>query len=114
MDIYTIIFLALAVLIFLRLRSVLGQRTHQRRRIPVTGIFLTLTAAALGAVFFDVGGASVSSARDCCIHDCCCRPSAAPPALSTATPSSSRARQSASRASTLPNSGQRAARMRGA
>ena len=57
MDIYTIIFLALAVLIFLRLRSVLGQRTHQRGRIPVTGILLTLTAAALGAVFFDVGGA---------------------------------------------------------
>ena len=57
MDIYTIIFLALAVFIFLRLRSVLGQRTHQRRRIPVTGILLTLTAAALGAVSFDVGGA---------------------------------------------------------
>jgi endonuclease YncB( thermonuclease family) len=56
-DIYTIIFLALTVLIFLRLRSVLGQRSHQRRRIPVTGILLTLTAAALGAVFFDVGGA---------------------------------------------------------
>jgi endonuclease YncB( thermonuclease family) len=56
-DIYAIIFLALAVLIFLRLDSVLGQRTPQRRRIPVTGILLTLTAAALGAVFFDVGGA---------------------------------------------------------
>ena len=56
-DIYAIIFLALAVVIYLRLRSVLGQRTHQRRRIPVTGILLTLTAAALGAVFFDVGGA---------------------------------------------------------
>jgi endonuclease YncB( thermonuclease family) len=56
-DFYTIIFLALAVFIFLRLRSVLGQRTHQRRRIPVTGILLTLTAAALGAVFFNVGGA---------------------------------------------------------
>lgn len=35
MDIYTIIFLALAVFIFLRLRSVLGQRTGQERR-PVT------------------------------------------------------------------------------
>ena len=58
MDIYTIVFLALAVFIFLRLRSVLGQRTHQRRRIPVTGILLTLTAATLGAVFFDVGGAN--------------------------------------------------------
>src|ERR1700751_5562446 len=30
-DIYTIIFLALAVLIFLRLRSVLGQRTGRER-----------------------------------------------------------------------------------
>ena len=29
-DIYTIIFLALAVFIFLRLRSVLGQRTGSR------------------------------------------------------------------------------------
>ena len=57
MEFYTIIFLALAVFIFLRLHSVLGQRTHQRRRIPVTGILLTLTAAALGAVYFDVGGA---------------------------------------------------------
>jgi endonuclease YncB( thermonuclease family) len=56
-DFYTIIFLALAVFIFLRLRSVLGQRTHQRRRIPVTGILLILTAAALGAVYFDVGSA---------------------------------------------------------
>jgi endonuclease YncB( thermonuclease family) len=57
MDIYSIIFLALGIFIFLRLRSVLGQRTHQRRRIPVTGILLTLTAAALGAVFFDVASA---------------------------------------------------------
>ena len=57
MEFYTIIFLALAVFIFLRLHSVLGQRTHQRRRIPVTGLLLTLTAAALGAVYFDVGGA---------------------------------------------------------
>lgn len=31
MDIYTIIFLALAVFIFLRLRSVLGQRTGNER-----------------------------------------------------------------------------------
>ena len=30
-DIYTIIFLALAVFIFLRLRSVLGQRTGRER-----------------------------------------------------------------------------------
>ncbi|WP_204351172.1 hypothetical protein, partial [Serratia marcescens] len=32
MDIYTIIFLALAVFIFLRLRSVLGQRTGSERQ----------------------------------------------------------------------------------
>jgi endonuclease YncB( thermonuclease family) len=56
-DIYTIIFLALAVFIFLRLRSVLGQRTGSERPPYVTGILLTLTAAALGAVFFDVSGA---------------------------------------------------------
>ena len=31
MDIYTIIFLALAVFIFVRLRSVLGQRTGNER-----------------------------------------------------------------------------------
>ena len=31
MDIYTIIFLALAVFIFLRLRNVLGQRTGNER-----------------------------------------------------------------------------------
>ena len=37
--------------------GLLHQKAHQRRRIPVTGILLTLTAAALGAVFFDVGGA---------------------------------------------------------
>ena len=49
--------LALAVVIFLRLRSVLGQRTGSERPSYVTGILLTLTAAALGAVFFDVGGA---------------------------------------------------------
>jgi endonuclease YncB( thermonuclease family) len=58
MDISTVIFLALAVLVFVRLYSVLGQRTHQRRRIPVTGVLLTLTAVAFGAVFFDVGGAN--------------------------------------------------------
>ena len=57
MDIYAIIFLALAILIYLRLRSVLGQQTHQRRRIPVTGILLTLTAAALVAVSLEVGSA---------------------------------------------------------
>ncbi len=57
-DIYTIIFLVLTVLISLRLRSVLGQRIHRQGRIPVTGILLTLTAAALGAVIFDVGGAN--------------------------------------------------------
>jgi len=33
-DIYTIIFLALAVFIFLRLRSVLGQRTRERSGPP--------------------------------------------------------------------------------
>src|SRR5262245_1203820 len=53
-DTYNIIFLALAVLSLLRLRSVLGQRTHHRSRIPVTGSLLTLTAVALAAVFFDV------------------------------------------------------------
>ena len=58
MDIYTIIFAALAVFIFLRLRSVLGQRTVSERPPYVTGILLTLTAVALGAVFFDVGGAN--------------------------------------------------------
>jgi hypothetical protein len=60
MDIYIIIFLALAVFIFLRLRYVLGQRTLSERSpsIPLTGILLTLTAAALGAVFFDVGRAN--------------------------------------------------------
>jgi len=59
-DIYTIIFAALAVFIFLRLRSVLGQRTGNEwpRAIPVTGILLTLTAAALGAVFFDMSSAT--------------------------------------------------------
>jgi endonuclease YncB( thermonuclease family) len=56
-DIYAIIFLALAVVIYLRLRSVLGQHTHQRGRIPVTGILLTVTAAALGAVSLDVSSA---------------------------------------------------------
>ncbi|WP_197033646.1 thermonuclease family protein [Bradyrhizobium sp. URHD0069] len=58
MDFYTIIFLALAVFIFLRLRSVLGQRTGSERSPYVTGSLLTLTAAALGAVFFDVGRAN--------------------------------------------------------
>ena len=33
------------------------QKAHQPWRIPVTGILLTLTAAASGAVFFDVGRA---------------------------------------------------------
>ena len=38
-DIYTIIFLALAVFIFLRLRSVLGQRTgRERPPYPTDGI----------------------------------------------------------------------------
>jgi micrococcal nuclease len=57
-DIYTIIFAALAVVICLRLRSVLGQHTGSEwpSAIPVTGILLTLTAAALGAVVFDLGG----------------------------------------------------------
>jgi endonuclease YncB( thermonuclease family) len=63
MDVYTITFLVLAVFIFLRLRSVLGQRVHQRGRIPVTGILLTLTAAALGAVFFDLGSTKRYPAR---------------------------------------------------
>ncbi len=37
-DIYTIIFLALAVFIFIRLRIVLGQRTG-RERPPTTPLF---------------------------------------------------------------------------
>ena len=57
MDIYTIIFLALAVVICLRLRSVLGQHTVSEGPPYLTGILLTLTAAALGAVIFDVGDA---------------------------------------------------------
>jgi len=56
MDIYTVVFLALAVLLFLRLRSVLGQRTRQRGLITVTGVLLTVAAAALGALFFHVVG----------------------------------------------------------
>jgi endonuclease YncB( thermonuclease family) len=56
-DIYTIIFAGLTVFIVLRLCSVLGQRIHQRGWIPVTRILLTLTVAAFGVVFFDIGGA---------------------------------------------------------
>ena len=68
MDIYTIIFLALAVVICLRLRSVLGQHTVSEGPPYLTGILLTLTAAALGAVIFDVGGAKqrfVGCPTDC-------------------------------------------------
>ena len=54
MDIYTIIFAALAVVVCLRLYSVLGQHTGSGY---VTGILLAVTAAALGVVVFDVGGA---------------------------------------------------------
>jgi predicted lipid-binding transport protein (Tim44 family) len=43
-DIYTIIFLALAVFIFLRLRSVLGQRTGRER--PPYDPFCARTGAA--------------------------------------------------------------------
>ena len=53
-DIYTIIFAALAVVVCLRLYSVLGQHTGSSY---VTGILLAVTAAALGVVVFDVGGA---------------------------------------------------------
>jgi endonuclease YncB( thermonuclease family) len=56
-DIYAIIFMVLTVFIVLRLRSVLGQHTGSERPPYLTGILLTLTAAALGAVIFDVGGA---------------------------------------------------------
>jgi hypothetical protein len=56
-DIYAIIFMVLTVFIVLRLRSVLGQRTGSERPPYLTGILLTLIAAALGAVIFDVGGA---------------------------------------------------------
>ena len=54
MDIYTIIFAALAVVVCLRLYSVLGQHTGSGY---VTGILFAVTAAALGVVLFDVGGA---------------------------------------------------------
>jgi endonuclease YncB( thermonuclease family) len=37
--------------------GLLHQNAHQRRRIPVTGILIPLTAAVLGAVYFDVGSA---------------------------------------------------------
>ena len=84
-DIYAIIFLTLAVVIYLHL-SVLGLRTHQRRRIPVTGILLTFTAAALGAVFFDVGGAKRYPGARLLRPRLLRRPSAAPPALSMAIP----------------------------
>ena len=58
LDTYTIIFAALAFVICLRLRSVLGQRTGSERPSYLTGILLTLIAVALGAVFFDVGRAN--------------------------------------------------------
>ena len=54
MDIYTIIFAALAVVVCLRLYSVLGQHSGSGY---VTGILFAVTAAALGVVLFDVGGA---------------------------------------------------------
>jgi endonuclease YncB( thermonuclease family) len=41
----------------LRLRSVFGQHTVSEGPPYLTGILFTLTAAALGAVIFDVGGA---------------------------------------------------------
>jgi len=47
------------------------QKAHQRRRIPVTGILLTLTAAASGAVFFDVGRAKWYPVLATAAHDCC-------------------------------------------
>jgi endonuclease YncB( thermonuclease family) len=53
-DIYTIIFAALAVVVCLRLYSVLGQHAGSGY---VTGILFAVTAAALGVVVFDVGGA---------------------------------------------------------
>ena len=58
MDTYSFTFAALAVFIFLRLRSVLGQRTGSERPSYLTEILLTLTAVALCAVFFDVGRAN--------------------------------------------------------
>jgi hypothetical protein len=53
-DVYTIIFLALAVFIFLRLRGVLGQRTGSERpfRIGAFAYRLSLIAAVLCAVNF--------------------------------------------------------------
>ena len=44
--------------------GLLHQNAHQRRRIPVTGILSPLTAAVLGAVYFDVGGAKWYPGRD--------------------------------------------------
>ena len=54
MDIYTIIFAALAVLIFLRLRSVLGLRTGSERPFRVSALTyrLSLIASILCAVHY--------------------------------------------------------------
>ena len=50
----------------------LDKKDRNGRPRYLTGIILvTLTAAALGAVIFDVGGQVVSNAHDCSIHDCC-------------------------------------------
>ncbi len=52
MDIYTIVFAALAVVVCLRLNSVLGQRTGSERPFPVSALDyrLSMIAAILGTV----------------------------------------------------------------
>jgi hypothetical protein len=53
-DIYTIIFAALAVFILLRLRGVLGQRPGSKRpfRVSALAYRLSMIAAVLGAVLY--------------------------------------------------------------
>ena len=88
--------------------GLLHQKAHLRRRIQVTGILLALIAAALGAMFFEVVGAKWY-------------PSTTPDAVTISGPARVidgdtvvvAGTKCASRASTLPNSGQRAARTRG-
>ena len=54
MDIYTVIFLVLAVFVFLRLRSVLGQRTGSKRpfRVSAFAYRLSMIVAVLCALLY--------------------------------------------------------------